>query len=318
MKVLLFTNTAKGLASEVAGEAGAWLASRGIEYELLPSGIFEEGGERLRELAASIGTFDFMCSFGGDGTTLRAAHLVGRSGVPLLSYNFGKLGFLSGAGAGDLIPALEAAVEGRLTYDARTMLSLRVAYESGRVDTQIALNEVVVSRGHFGRIVALDLLINGTLIDTIEGDGVLVATPTGSTAYALSAGGPIISPAHEGLCVVPISPHSLTTRAIVTARDDVIRLEPNRLNRQRLVLFIDGEVFWIDAGGGGAGAEGAAEAGAGAGSAAGSADDADEARDEITSVEVAGCAERLMFARLGPYDFYDHVAQTFFRGSHAR
>jgi NAD+ kinase len=243
----------------------------------------------LEEVRASIGQFDLICSFGGDGTTLRAAPLVGTSGVPLLSYNFGKLGFLSGAGKADLIPALEAAFNGQLGYDARTMLSVRVTYTDGQIDEQIAINELVVSRGHFGRIVALDLFINDTFIDTIQGDGLLVATPTGSTAYSLSAGGPIIAPSHEGLCVVPISPHSLTSRAVITGADDWVRFEPNRANRQQLVLFIDGEVFWIQP----------------------------TARGEITSVEVGTCAEKLMLARFGPYDFYDHISRTFFRGDHA-
>jgi NAD+ kinase len=294
MKVLLFTNTAKGLTSQVLKSVCEWLEGQKIEYELFSSGIFEEADTRFDELSASIGQFSLVCSFGGDGTTLRAAHLVGTSGVPLLSYNFGRLGFLSGAGRADLIPALEAAVNGTLGYDARTMLSVRVSYEDGQIDEQIALNELVVSRGHFGRIVALDLFINDTLIDTIEGDGLLVATPTGSTAYSLSAGGPIIAPSHEGLCVVPISPHSLTTRAVITGRGDRVCLEPNKRNRQRLVLFIDGEVFWIHPAG-----------------------DGDSEHGEITSVEVGTCSEKLMLARYGPYDFYEHISQIFFRGNHA-
>jgi NAD+ kinase len=307
MKVLLFTNTEKDLASEVTRRVCAWLEGRGIGYESFSSGIFDEEGARFDELASAIERFDLVCSFGGDGTTLRAAHLIGTSGVPLLSYNFGRLGFLSGAGKSDLIPALEAAVEGKLGFDARTMLSVRVTYANGETDRQIALNETVVSRGHFGRIVALDLFINDTFIDTVKGDGVLVATPTGSTAYSLSAGGPIISPAHEGLCVVPISPHSLATRAVITAKDELIRLEPNRLNHQRLVLFIDGEVFWTNAAEGQGGADAGGDAGSDGGASAG-----------VVSVEIGACAEKLLLARFGPYDFYDHISRTFFRGDHDR
>jgi NAD+ kinase len=296
MKVLLFTNTTKSLTSQVMTSVCAWLKDHGVEYELFSSGIFEEEETRFDELAFTVDRFDLVCSFGGDGTTLRAAHLVGASGVPLLSYNFGRLGFLSGAGRADLIPAMEAAVNGTLTYDARALLEIKVSFEDGRSDRQIALNEVVVSRGHFGRIAALDLAINGTFIDTVEGDGVLVATPTGSTAYSLSAGGPIISPAHEGLCVVPISPHSLKTRAVVTAPGDTICLEPNKSNRQQLVLFIDGEVFWVHGNG------------IGAPSTAG----------EIVSVEIGVCSKKLMLARYGDYDFYEHISQTFFRSGDAR
>jgi NAD+ kinase len=327
MKVLLFTNTEKSLTSQVLRSVCDWLEGRGIDYELFSSGIFEEKDTRFDEWHASIGEFDLVCSFGGDGTTLRAARLVGISGVPLLSYNLGRLGFLSGAGRADLVPALEAAVDGKLDYDPRALLSATVTYASGRTDHQIALNEVVVFRGHFGRIVALDLSINGTFIDTMKGDGVLVATPTGSTAYSLSAGGPIIAPAHEGLCVVPISPHSLTTRAVITAKDDIVRLEPNSQNRQQLVLSVDGEVFWTHP-------EGTQRDGSFVSSGGfmqeHSFNDTKEPSlcvpvtaaalppsDEIISVEVSVCAKKLLFARYGAYDFYDHIARTFFRGDHA-
>jgi NAD+ kinase len=315
MKVLLFTNTGNAATSPVVTSVCTWLTGQGIGYELLSSDIFEEK-PRFDERTFAIGRFDLVCSFGGDGTTLRAAHLVGSSGVPLLSYNFGRLGFLSGAGKADLIPALAAAVEGMaedgLTYDPRMLLEVSVTYEDGQVGRQIALNEVVVSRGHFGRTVTLDLSINGTFIDTVKGDGVLVATPTGSTAYSLSAGGPIIAPAHEGLCVVPISPHSIKARAVITAKDDLIRLEPSRLNRQQLVLFIDGEVFWTPsplAGTGDSLAEADGTATAEGGPCTGTG--------EVVAVEIGACAERLKLVRYGDYDFYDHISQTFFRGGNA-
>ena len=307
MKVLLFTNRTNDLTSQAMEEICAWLADKGVDYDLFSSGIFEEQGSSLDELRASITSYDLVCSFGGDGTTLRAAHIVGKTGIPLLSYNFGRLGFLSGAGVDDLIPAMEAALGGRLSFDARTMLEATVFYEDGRTDRQIAVNEITVSRGHFGRIVSLDLSINDTFIATVSGDGILVATPTGSTGYALSAGGPIISPAHGGLCVVPISPHTLTTRAIVTTERDVINIVPNKQNRQQLVLFIDGEVLWI----------------ASANKDLGEKTDQDplaphgSAQDDIIRVEARVCPEKLLFARFGDYDFYDHISRTFFRGGHA-
>jgi NAD+ kinase len=299
MKVVLFNNDTKDLASEAIETISDWLDQQGIEYDTISSGIFEAGAPCHEDLRDSIRGADLMCTFGGDGTILRAAHLVGSLGVPLLCYNFGRLGFLAGARESDLIPALEGALAGELTRDARTMLEVKVIYEDGQSESQLAVNELVVSRGHFGRIVALDLLINDSFVDTMRGDGVLVATPTGSTAYALSAGGPIISPANEGLCIVPISPHSLTSRAVVTARDDVIRLVPNELNRQQLVLFIDGQVLWIT-----------------------SEDDpttTDSASGKraISSVEVRVFSQKLLLLRYGDYDFYEQIAETFFRGGHA-
>ncbi|MCL1846611.1 MAG: NAD(+)/NADH kinase [Coriobacteriia bacterium] len=289
MKVLLFSNTTKDPTAQALQAMSEWLEAKGISYDLFSSGIFEEQDSRFSEFSAAITNYDLVCSFGGDGTTLRAAHLVGRAGIPLLSYNFGRLGFLSGATVDDLIPALQAALNGQLSFDARSLLDVAVTYEDGHTDHQIAVNELAVSRGHFGRIVELDLAINGTYITSVKGDGILVATPTGSTGYALSAGGPIISPAHEGLCVVPISPHSLTSRAIVTTRNDVVGIVPNQQNRQQLVLFIDGEVFWIPS----------------------------TTSNEPRNIEVSVCPEKLLLARFGPYDFYDHISRTFFRGTHA-
>lgn len=291
MKVLLFANTTKGPTAEALVSICAWCDSQGVTYELAPSGIFEGQEISFEQLSASITSFDLVCSLGGDGTTLRAAHIVGKTGIPLLSYNFGRLGFLHGAGVKDLIPALEAALEGRLIYDARCLLDLAVTYGDGHVDRQIAINELVVSRGHYGRIVELDLSINNTFITTVKGDGILVATPTGSTGYALSAGGPILSPAHEGLCVVPISPHSLTSRAVVTAKQDTIRIVPNHQNRQQLVLFIDGEIFWIPRG-------------------------ADPVADDPVCIEASVSPEKLILARYDAYDFYDHITRVFFRGEH--
>ena len=284
MNVLLFTNMTTKLTSQALSSICEWFKEAGVDYDLFSSDIFEGQSTSFEELSTSITKYDLLCSLGGDGTTLRAAHIVGRTGVPLLSYNFGRLGFLSGACVDDLIPAMQAAIDGKLNIDPRTILEVTVTYEDGHADHQIAINELAVSRGHFGRIVQLDLSINGTFINTISGDGVLVATPTGSTGYALSAGGPIISPLHDGLCVVPISPHSLTTRAVVTTKDEVIGIVPNEQNRQQLVLFIDGEVFWI----------------------------ASAAQYEPISIEVKICPDKLQLVRYGHYDFYDHVAQTFF------
>jgi NAD+ kinase len=300
MKVLLFANTTKDLASQAIGSIREWLENQGIEYDTISSGIFESGEPHLEELRSSVKGCDLVCTFGGDGTILRAAHIVGELGIPLLCYNFGTLGFLAGASEDDLIPALKAAVAGELGIDARTMLEVTVSYEDGQSEKQLAINELVVSRGHFGRIVALDMFINDSFIDTLRGDGVLVATPTGSTAYALSAGGPIISPSNDGLCIVPISPHSLASRAVVTAKDDVIRLVPNKLNRQQIVLFIDGEVLWITSENNGAG-----DATTGS------------AKREVVSVEVGACSQKLLLVRYGDYDYYDHISRTFFRGGHA-
>lgn len=317
MKILLFANNTKDLASQAIQSIREWLEGRGVEYETVSSGIFEGGLQYLEDMRNAVQGVDLICTFGGDGTILRAAHLVGTTGVPMLCYNFGTLGFLTGATEKDLIPALEAALAGTLEIDARAMLEVKVIYGDGQSDSRLAVNELVVSRGHFGRIVALDLSINDSFIDTLRGDGVLVSTPTGSTAYSLSAGGPIISPANEGLCVVPISPHSLTSRAVVTAKDDIVSLVPNKLNLQQLVLFIDGEVLWITAENKTASPVPGAPDTPGIPDTLGTSGAPDDHR-EVARIEVRACPQKLLLLRYSNSNYYDQISSIFFRGGHAR
>jgi len=289
LRVLLVANRTKDLTADALQQASAWLGAKGIQHVSTTSEDFEERDPDFLAFKEDIASFDLVCCFGGDGTVLRTAHLIGTAGIPLLSCNFGTLGFLTGAAGDELIPALEAAVSGQVTYERRVMLTTTVHYTTGQQAEHFGLNELAVSRGNFGRIVALDLFINDCFIDTIRGDGVLVSTPTGSTAYALSAGGPFISPTHEGLCIVPIAPHKLSSRAIVTAATDRIRLVPNALNKQSLVIFIDGEA----------------------------ADQQVDARLEVKGINVRPSEAGLLLVRYGEHDFYKRIANTFFRSGNA-
>ncbi len=302
MKVLLFNMVVDGQEAHYLDPVCKWLDDKGVEYVVFSDEVFKDGhDQRFKDMSASVSSFDIVCSFGGDGTTLRAAHAIGKSEVPLISFNFGHLGFLAGANEEDLFSALEAAITGQLTEDPRAILEAKVSYKNGLIEYHIAFNELVVSRGHFGRIVTLDLEINNNYLDTIRGDGVLVSTSTGSTAYSLSAGGPIMAPDHEGLCVVPISPHSLASRAVITTKMDTVTIMPNAENRQRLVLFIDGEVFWIHPG-----------------SKVDVSEIADDPKGEVISVEVGVSDKKLNLRRFGKYDFYTHISKVFFRGENAR
>ncbi|MDR1713660.1 MAG: NAD(+)/NADH kinase [Coriobacteriales bacterium] len=323
MRILLIDNVTNDQAIEAMRQVGEWLARESIAYD-------SASGLDLSQFAADIDTYDLICTFGGDGTILRAVQLIGSSGVPLLSYNFGQLGFLAGAAGDDIIPAIKASISGQAQIDARTMLSARVEFTDGTSLEQLGLNELAVTRGNFGRIVALDLEVNGTPIDTVRGDGMLVSTPTGSTAYALSAGGPLIAPGYEGLCVVPISPHSLNTRAIIIAPGDVISLRPNSRNRQPLALFIDGQDVLAAPAGTGmsfAGDDGVEMI---AGSWPAQASDTTQSVSQaqaadpgqvlnpvrnIERIEIRTSSHKLKLLRPAPYDFYDHIAATFFRSN---
>ncbi|MDR2197527.1 MAG: NAD(+)/NADH kinase [Coriobacteriales bacterium] len=286
MKVLLIANNSKDLASRALEEVRAWLDAQGHVSVMASKGSFDPSDPEFCELSSSVASFDLVCAFGGDGTILQSARIIGSSRVPLLGYNFGRLGFLAGAAGSDLIPALEAALEGRARFDERTMLIAEISLPGGGVVSHLALNEMAISRGNFGRIVSLDLHINRHFIDSVSGDGLIVSTATGSTAYALSAGGPFIAPSYGGLCIVPVSPHTLNARSILLAPDDVITVTPNASNRQRVILFFDGEPMGSDGGSSGAG---------------------------IVNVTVRACPERLRLLRFGDDGFYEQITRTFFR-----
>jgi NAD+ kinase len=167
---------------------------------------------------------DLIVSLGGDGTMLRAAHVAHAADAPLLGVNFGSLGYLTEVEAGEEIDALKRVLDGDYRVEHRMMLDCEVASE-GRLERHVGLNEVLVERSARYRLVRLRVRVGGEQLATFNADGVIVATPTGSTAYALSAGGPIISPRAEALLIVPVSPHVMFSRPVVLAADDVVTIE---------------------------------------------------------------------------------------------
>jgi NAD+ kinase len=163
---------------------------------------------------------------GGDGSLLYAARLIAGGGVPVLGINRGRLGFLTDTMPDDMIPCVEAALAGECVADHRPLLQARLVARDGSVREQLALNDVVLSKWETGRILDFETRIDGQFVNTHGGDGLVVASATGSTAYALSCGGPIIEPHLDVLVVVPICPHTLSDRPIVVSRSSnvVIRL----------------------------------------------------------------------------------------------
>ena len=158
---------------------------------------------------------DLVIAIGGDGTLLYAAGLVALHKVPLLGVNRGRLGFLTDVMPQNMFPCINAALEGRLTPDERPLLAACVNYADGRVAEALALNDVVMQKLVTGRMLDFETHLDGTYVNTHAGDGIVVASPTGSTAYALSCGGPIIEPHLDVLVVAPICPHTLSDRPIV-------------------------------------------------------------------------------------------------------
>jgi NAD+ kinase len=184
---------------------------------------------------------DVLLVLGGDGTMLHAAREV-RDGLPLLGVNLGGLGFLTETGADSLFPALSQVFRGDFEIERRMMVEARLRSARGvLVWSAVGLNDAVIHPRDRSRVLGLDIRIDSTPIGTLLADGLIVATPTGSTAYSLSAGGPIVRPTVEALVATPISPHTLTFRPLLVGADERIRIVL-RGGHPRATLTLDGQV----------------------------------------------------------------------------
>jgi NAD+ kinase len=178
--------------------------------------------------------------FGGDGTLLSAARLVGSKGVPILGVNLGGLGFITEISRDEILENIDKVLSEQCCFEERIML-LADVYRSGKkVEKQNALNDVVLNKSALSRMFELDININGQYVSSVRADGLIVSTPTGSTAHSLSAGGPILYPTLESFLVTPICPHTLTSRPIVLPDDFVLDL--NITNGDDVFLTLDGQV----------------------------------------------------------------------------
>ena len=193
-------------------------------------------GVEIQDFAEGL---SFAVSLGGDGTMLRAIDLVSSGSAPVLGVNIGQLGYLTEVEPADLPAALKRVLAGDFSISERMLIDVTVERVGvSGVQRKLALNEAVLEKTHSGRLVRVGVWINGTFFTTYAADGVIVATPTGSTAYSFSARGPIVSPAHHCLVVTPISPHMLFDRALVLGSSEEIRLEVS--DEREIDLIIDG------------------------------------------------------------------------------
>lgn len=184
-----------------------------------------------------------VIAFGGDGTLLDAASAVAHSAhdAPLLGVNLGRLGFLTDVGRAEMLPALDRVVRGETTTDTRLLLSGTVLRGGATINQHLALNDIVVTRGALARMIEIDVKVDDELVSHVKADGLIVATATGSTAYNLSAGGPILHPSAEALAITPLAPHALTNRPIVLPASARIRLEPLVETDADPVVTFDGQ-----------------------------------------------------------------------------
>ena len=184
---------------------------------------------------------DLIIVIGGDGTLLNVARALVNHEVPLLGINLGRLGFLTDISANSMIDELEKILDGDYEPEKRSMLHAEVMRSGKIVHTSRALNDVVVNKGELARLIEFETFIDGEFVNSMRADGIVVSTPTGSTAYALSAGGPILQPALPAIGLVPICPHTLSDRPIMVSDSCVIEIVMTELGNQRAYLTFDGQ-----------------------------------------------------------------------------
>ena len=228
-------------AAELAAHIADWAAAHEINLFVnnrvrdLPPGTFSASA---REIADHC---DLLIVLGGDGTMISTARLVAGRGTPVLGINLGTLGYLTEFAMDEAMPALEYVVRGEYEVDKRTMLDWQVLRDGDQVGGGSALNDVVLNKSALARIIDIDCWVGSHYVTGYRADGLIVATPTGSTAYNLSAGGPIIAPATEAISICPICPHTLTNRPLVLPFSVEIALQMNT-HEQEVMLTSDGQI----------------------------------------------------------------------------
>jgi len=229
-------------AAGVVARLLAWCAERGLQpvLEKETAGLCPDAQAATARKPDLPGQVDLLLVLGGDGTLLSMARLVGDLGVPILGVNLGGLGFLTALTKEELFPALEAFLAGDLVIEERVMLAAQVWRQGERLSEYAALNDVVITKSAMSRIINLAVSVDGQFATAYRADGLIISTPTGSTAYGLSAGGPIVFPTMPAVVLTPICSHTLTNRPIVLPADQ--RIEVILQSDQDVMLTMDGQV----------------------------------------------------------------------------
>jgi NAD+ kinase len=237
----------------LVGIAG-WLRERGIEatFESATATLMPSAdGYRVAEKMQLVEMVDMVVVLGGDGTLLSVADCIAAAGksIPILGVNFGSLGFLTEVTLPELYTSLETVIAGKARVEERMMLTSTLRRRAGAPTEHLTLNDVVVSKAARSRMLDLSVLVGGEFVTRVKADGLIVATPTGSTAYNLSAGGPIVQPSVDALVLTPIAPHTLTNRPIIIPGSATVRVQPHMEGRDEAFVTFDGQVgFRLEAG----------------------------------------------------------------------
>lgn len=214
---LIYTNQNKDSSLEMTERIRKYLYDKGQQVSLVLKG---EDWEK-----EPLSDMDCMIVLGGDGTVLRAAREIGNSHIPIIGVNLGTLGYMTEIEPAGLEGALDRLIAGDYEQESRMMLNGRIFTENGAGETGWALNDIVISRRGSLQIIKFNVYVNGQFLNDYQADGVIVTTPTGSTGYNLSAGGPIIEPKAKLIMLTPICPHTLNRRSIILSPEDEIEIE---------------------------------------------------------------------------------------------
>jgi NAD+ kinase len=229
-------------ASRVILQVLDWLAAHGLTavLEKQTAGLVPAASVQAASKDELPGLVDLLVVLGGDGTLLSMARAIGDLGVPILGVNLGGLGFLTATTLDEMRPALEAVVAGRMATEERMLLAARLVRSGHTIGEYSALNDVVITKSAMSRIVDLSVSVGGRHATAYRADGLIISTPTGSTAYNLSTGGPILFPTMDAVVLTPIAPHTLSNRPIVIPGAE--RIEVTLLDDQDVMLTMDGQV----------------------------------------------------------------------------
>lgn len=239
-----------GIIPNIEKDKGLAVTRRLVDY-LLEKGCQPQLSEKVAQLAglpqyaqteeALYQESDFLISLGGDGTLLGVGRKTACYTTPILGINLGTLGFLTAEEKNHAEQAIDAVLEGKYKLERRMMLKSKVATGEKRLEGMLALNDICITRGNLYKILEFNVFVNDEYVDTLRADGVIICTPTGSTAYNLSAGGPILKADAQIIAITPISPHTLTSRPIVVSADDVVTVEVNPREDTDFTVSADGQ-----------------------------------------------------------------------------
>lgn len=237
----LMPHTGKGKALEVGRQALRHLEDAGADVVLEPEAARALSRSDLARSTDGWGDLDAVVVVGGDGAVLRAARAMIGCPTPVLAVNVGRLGFLTEVDHEELPEALSRLLAGDFHVEDRMMLKARLMRATGVVADVVALNDVVINRGTFARIIKIEAKVDGELVFDYSGDGLIVATPTGSTGYSLSAGGPIVNPRIDGVILTPICPHALASRSVVVRAEEEVAVRVTASHAD-IMMTVDGQV----------------------------------------------------------------------------